>query len=151
MRRKKIFLVFILFLSFAFIYPCYSEDVILLDKTQVEETAPAEIQGEESTDITKTTPRTAEMIEKSAAWPYQNDLKDDVSPQPKQELFRVLISFMKVMLGVVICSIIIFFLALFAKKFYSIPNASSAQNTPDNLHTPNNSDEALKNFLNKTQ
>ena len=143
--RHKILTVFILLFGFTFmVKPVYSENIELLDKTVIEENISEEANDEHA--IT-TTPKTANIIEQSAASPYENDLKETVTPKPKQELFKVLNMFMKAMLLVIVSLIIIYVGLLFYKQKGPNKTDSEAQT----LKAPNNEDDALKNFLNKTQ
>lgn len=71
------------------------------------------------------------------------------------ELYRTVKMFLKVMFGVLISSIVIFFLLLFVRRFYSPIQKMSELCTDEErkelLTTPKNMCGALKNFLDKTK
>ena len=81
-------------------------------------------------------------------------LKGEVVPDTKNEGKKVFAYFLRAMLGVAFCSIILYLILMFVKKFYG-----SAFVNPDDeeyfeafdLTTPNNKQDALKAFLNRTK
>lgn len=152
MHNKIFIIITILLLGFLPVQTGHCENVELLDKAVVEENV-IDDNSDINQDVIKTTPKTANIIEQSASWPYQNDLGESLSPQPKQELFRVLKSFLKVMIGVLISSIIISLILLFVRKFYGIPenNPVNKKREEENLKSSDSQEDALKNFLNKTR
>ena len=81
-------------------------------------------------------------------------LKKEVVPDTQKEGKKVFSYFLRAMLGVAFCSIILYLILMFVKKFYG-----SAFVNPDDeeyfeafdLTTPNNKQDALKAFLNRTK
>ena len=82
-------------------------------------------------------------------------LTKKVVPDTKSELTKMVKMFLKVMLAVAISTVIIFVVLLFVRRFYSpivtledLNQDSEAKNT---LDTPQNKNDALKTFLDKTK
>lgn len=82
-------------------------------------------------------------------------LTKKVVPDTKSELTKMIKMFLKVMLAVAISTVIIFVVLLFVRRFYSpivtledLNQDSEAKNT---LDTPQNKNDALKTFLDKTK
>ena len=81
-------------------------------------------------------------------------VKKDVIPDTQKEGKKVAAYFLRAMLGVLFCSIILYLILVFVKKYYS-----SAFVNPEeeeyfeafDLTTPNNKQDALKTFLNRTK
>ncbi len=79
------------------------------------------------------------------------DVKKDVIPDPHKESKKVMALFLKTMLGVAICAVILYIVLLFIKKFYSsafVVEEDEYENL--DLSTPNNKQDALKSFLNRS-
>ena len=81
-------------------------------------------------------------------------VKKTVVPDAKQEGKKVIGLFLKVMSGVMICSIFLYFVLLLVKKYYG--SAFMAQEYEEefeiyNLTSPSNKVDALKSFLNRTK
>lgn len=82
-------------------------------------------------------------------------LTKKVVPDTKSELTKMVKMFLKVMLAVAISSVVIFVVLLFVRRFYS-PVVTMGDLNKDNdnkisLDTPQNKNEALKTFLDKTK
>ena len=81
-------------------------------------------------------------------------LKKDVVPDTQKEGKKVFAYFLRAMLGVAFCSIVLYLILIFIKKYYG-----SAFVNPEeeeyfeafDLSTPNNKQDALKAFLNRTK
>ena len=80
-------------------------------------------------------------------------VKKEVTVDTKSEGKKVFMYFFKVMSGVIICAILLYLILVFVKKFYG-----SAFNTIEedeyeelSLSTPQDKEEALKMFLNRTK
>ena len=118
--------------------------------------APTEQSLEDTTDYAKeqsvtTTPKTGEidaMVKKS---PYENTFQEKIPEQ--NEFTKAVFLFLKTMLAVVICSIIIFILLLGIRKFYGMPTVKNQDDNKieDNLKSTQNENEALQIFFNKTK
>ncbi len=79
------------------------------------------------------------------------DVKKDVIPDPHKESKKVMALFLKTMLGVAICAVILYIVLLFVKKFYSsafVVEEDEYENL--DLSTPDNKQDALKSFLNRS-
>lgn len=82
------------------------------------------------------------------------EVKKTVVPDTKKEGQKVFAYFLRAMLGVVLCAIILYFILIFVKKFYG-----SAFVNPEeeeyfeafDLSTPKTKQDALKSFLNRTK
>ena len=78
-----------------------------------------------------------------------------VVPDTKSELTKMVKMFLKVMLAVAISSVVIFVVLLFVRRFYSPMDTMEDLNKEDtkniSLDTPQNKNEALKTFLDKTK
>ncbi|MBR2068479.1 MAG: hypothetical protein IJ877_01830 [Candidatus Gastranaerophilales bacterium] len=80
-------------------------------------------------------------------------VKQSVIPDPAKEGKKVIGLFLKTMAGVGFCAIILYLILLFVKKFYSSAFISQDFEELENLDlsTPNNKNDALKSFLNRTR
>ena len=82
------------------------------------------------------------------------EVKKDVIPNTKNEGKKVMAYFLRAMLGVVFCAIVLYLILIFVKKYYG-----SAFVNPDeeeyfeafDLSTPKTKQDALKSFLNRTK
>ncbi len=83
------------------------------------------------------------------------DLTKKVVPNTRSELTKMVKMFLKVMLAVAISSVIIFAVLLFVRRFYSpavtFEDLNSDEQKRITLDTPQNKNEALKTFLDKTK
>ena len=82
-----------------------------------------------------------------------NKLKQTVVPDPSKEGKKVVGLFLKTMMAVLLCTIILYFILLFVKKFYynGFYNQDSEELDNLDLSTPNSRNDALKSFLNRTK
>lgn len=81
-------------------------------------------------------------------------LKKSVVPDPKQEGKKVIGLFIKTMLAVAFCSILLYIILYFVKKFYGNHFISKEYNKEVenlDLSTPETKEEAFRNFLNRTK
>ena len=80
-------------------------------------------------------------------------VKDTVIPDPSKEGKKVIGLFLKTMVAVGFCAVILYFILLFVKKFYSSAFVNTESEELENLYlsTPNNKQDALKSFLNRTR
>lgn len=81
-------------------------------------------------------------------------LKKEVIPDTKKEGKKVLAYFLRAMLGVAFCSIILYLILVFIKKYYGSAFANNEEEEyfeAFDLSTPNNKQDALKAFLNRTK
>lgn len=81
------------------------------------------------------------------------DIKKTVIPDTQKEGKKVLMLFVKAMFIVFLCSIVLYFILSFVKKFYGnsfSPNDIEEFESLD-LASPNSKDDALKSFLNRTK
>ena len=82
-------------------------------------------------------------------------LTKKVVPDTKSELTKMIKMFLKVMLAVAISTVIIFVVLLFVRRFYSpvvtLEDLKTDDEKKNTLDTPQNKNEALKTFLNKTK
>ncbi len=80
-------------------------------------------------------------------------VKKSVVPDPHKEGKKVIGLFIKTMLAVIICSVLLYLILLFSKRFYtkSLINSESEELETFDLSTPNNKNDALKSFLNRTK
>lgn len=80
------------------------------------------------------------------------ELTKNVIPNTGVELIKLISMFGKVMFGVALASLILYFLLLFVKRFFNQPIQTSSEEDFDirNLNSPKNTDEALKSFLDRT-
>ena len=83
-------------------------------------------------------------------------LTKKVVPDTRSELTKMVKMFLKVMLAVAISTVVIFVVLLFVRRFYSpivtLDDLSADDKERKNsLETPQNKNEALKTFLNKTK
>ncbi len=81
------------------------------------------------------------------------NIKDSVVPDPSKEGKKVVGLFFKTMAGVLFCTILIYLMLLIYKKFQagSFSNAEYDELDTLDLSTPNNRNDALKSFLNRTK
>ena len=82
-------------------------------------------------------------------------LTNKVVPDTKSELAKMVKMFLKVMIAVAVSSVVIFVVLLFVRRFYS-PVAAFDESGENNekrntLDTPQNKNEALRTFLDKTK
>ena len=80
-------------------------------------------------------------------------IKESVVPDPNKEGKKVIGLFLKTMIAVVFCAILLYIILFFVKKYYASSFTSSDSEELDDfdLSTPNNKNDALKSFLNKTK
>ncbi len=80
-------------------------------------------------------------------------IKESVVPDPNKEGKKVIGLFLKTMIAVLFCAVILYFILLFVKKYYAGSFFSSDSEDLDDfdLSTPNSKNDALKSFLNKTK
>ena len=79
------------------------------------------------------------------------DVKKDVIPDPHKESKKVMALFLRTMMGVAICAVILYFVLLFVKKFYNsafIVEEDEYENL--DLSTPDNKQDALRSFLDRS-
>lgn len=81
-------------------------------------------------------------------------VKKSVVPDTKKESKKVMALFLRAMCAVILCAILLYFILIFVKKYYG----SAFVNVDDeeyfetlDLSTPNNKQDALKSFLNRTR
>jgi hypothetical protein len=82
-----------------------------------------------------------------------NAVQKSVVPDPKSEGKKVLTLFIKTMTLCGICALLLYIILLFIRKFYSsafVPQEPQEFEELD-LTTPENKQEALKSFLNRTK
>ena len=80
-------------------------------------------------------------------------LKQSVVPDPSKEGKKVVGLFLKTMAAVAFCVVLLYAILLFVKKYYFVNfsgNESEELESLD-LSTPNNRNDALKSFLNRTK
>lgn len=85
--------------------------------------------------------------------PNANDeLTKTVVPNMQLELIKLVLMFGKVMAGVVIASLLLYFVLLFTKKYFHPPLPPRGEEDFDirDLNSPKSTDEALKSFLDRT-
>ena len=82
-----------------------------------------------------------------------NEVKKNVVPDAKQEGKKVIGLFLKTMMAVAFCAIILYVILVFVKKFYGSAFALDVQDEYEelNLSSPETKEEALKSFLNRTK
>jgi len=78
-------------------------------------------------------------------------VKQAVVPDTKKEGKKIIMLFLKTMMAVAFCTVIIYIILLFVKKFYSSAFVNQEVDEYENLDlaTPNTKQEALKSFLNR--
>ena len=108
-------------------------------------------------------PSSGEIEKNSFQEPYdKSDLKDEVVPKSQSELFRVVAMFVKVMAAVLLSAGLIYLILLVYRKYcyrgetdeYDGPMPQSTGSMPEisgDLKSPQDENEALKNFLNQTK
>lgn len=119
------------------------EDVLV--DPMAKDTAPPEI---------RTVPLTSKMDVASEVKPYDDkNIPKGNLPEPKSELQKLVFMFLKVLGAVVVCSLVLYVLLLFVRRFYSQGPAGflSDEGLKDNLKSSQNESEALRSFLNKTK
>lgn len=81
------------------------------------------------------------------------NVKKGVVPDTKKEGKKVMWLFLKTMIAVAFCTIIIYIVLLFVKKFYGSAFVNREVDEYENLDlsAPNNRQEALKSFLNRVK
>lgn len=80
-------------------------------------------------------------------------VKKSVVPNSHNESKKVFGLFLKTMLAVAICAILLYFILVFVKKFYSSSFMPTEDESIENLDlaTPNNRQDAIRSFLNRTK
>ena len=80
-------------------------------------------------------------------------VRKSVVPDAKQEGKKVIGLFLKTMMAVAFCAVILYIILLFVKKYYGSAFVSNDYEELEvlDLGTPTNKVEALKSFLNKTK
>lgn len=82
-------------------------------------------------------------------------LTKKVVPDTRSELTKMVKMFLKVMLAVAISSVVIFLVLLFVRRFYApmvtLEDLNVDEEKKITLDTPQNKNEALKTFLDKTK
>ena len=80
-------------------------------------------------------------------------VKKSVVPDAKKEGKKVVGLFLKTMMAVAFCSVILYLILLFVKKFYGSAFVSNDFDEFEalDLSTPTNKTDALKSFLNRTK
>lgn len=108
-------------------------------------------------------PSSGEIEKNSFQEPYdKSDLKNEVVPATQGEIFRILVMFLKVMAAVLVCALVIYLILLVTRKYYykaetqeqedKTPQAApAAPEINGDLKSPNDENEALKNFLSQTK
>ena len=79
------------------------------------------------------------------------NVKEDVIPDTHKESKKVMALFLKTMMGVAISAVLLYIVLLFIKKFYrsALVDEEDEYESLD-LSTPNNKQDALKSFLNRS-
>lgn len=108
-------------------------------------------------------PSSGEIEKNSFQEPYdKSDLKNEVVPATQGEIFRILVMFLKVMAAVLACAVVIYLMLLVVRKYYYKAETKEYEDkTPQtppaapeingDLKSPNDENEALKNFLSQTK
>ena len=81
-------------------------------------------------------------------------VKKNVVPDVSKEGKKVIGLFLKTMVGVGFCAVLLYIILFFAKKYYFknySPDDDSEELEHLDLSTPNNRNDALKSFLNRTK
>ena len=80
-------------------------------------------------------------------------VRKSVVPDAKQEGKKVIRLFLKTMMAVAFCAVILYVILIFVKKYYGSAFVSNDYEELEvlDLGTPTNKVEALKSFLNKTK
>jgi len=81
-------------------------------------------------------------------------IKKTVVPDTKKEGKKVFAYFLRAMLGVVLCAIILYLILVFVKKFYGSAFVNLEEEEyfeAFDLSTPKTKQDALKSFLNRTK
>ncbi len=137
--RYKVILVGLI-ICFAFIHPMpYCEAVIPV------------VQETNQNELIENSPNVADLdID-----PINTDkVKKDVVPNTQNEIKKVIGLFIKTMISVAFCAILLYVILLFVKKYYgSAFTQNSDDDKYDNLEltTPDDKISALKSFLNRTK
>ena len=93
-------------------------------------------------------------IEDSDIKPIDTDnIKNSIVPDSHKESKKVFSLFLKMMFGVAICAILLYFSLLFIRKYYSNAFLPSNDDEIENLDlaVPNNKQDAIRSFLNRTK
>lgn len=79
------------------------------------------------------------------------EVKQGVVPDTKKESKKIMMLFLKTMMAVAFCTVIIYVILVFVKKFYGSAFVNREVDEYENLDlaTPNSKDEALKGFLDR--
>lgn len=119
-------------------------------QTNVEQNLEDTTDFSEESSVT-TTPMTGEIDSMVVKSPYENNFQEKTPEQ--NEFTRAVFMFLKTMLAVALCSIIIFIILLGVKKFYGVPTMKTENNPQieDNLKPTQTESEALQIFFNKTK
>ncbi len=164
-KVKKILYVFIVsaIISLPVAAPVFAlPELPPLEAIEQNNVTPEEINQpvEQSVEIK---PSSGEIERNSFQEPYdRSDLKNEVVPTSGGELFRVAIMFLKVMAAVLLCGGAIYLLLWLVKKYYYKGETSARQDFSQqitgssienggDLKSPQDENEALKNFLNQTK
>ena len=80
-------------------------------------------------------------------------VKDTVVPDPSKEGKKVIGLFIKTMMAVAFCAIVIYLILIFVKKFFASAFINHDFEELENLDlaTPNNKQDAIRSFLNRTK
>ena len=80
-------------------------------------------------------------------------VKKNVVPDTKQEGKKLIGLFLKSMIMVAFCAVILYIILVFVKKYYGSAFVSNEYEEIESLDltTPNNKQDALKSFLNRTK
>ena len=139
-----------------------SENPVVQTDTQVEEvvdTGSVDVQENNVEDINDEMGLGEQrqiVIDDVQSSPNDNTaLTKKVVPDTRLELTKMVKMFLKVMLAVAISSVVIFVVLLFVRRFYAPMVTLEDLNADDDkkitLDTPQNKNEALKTFLDKTK
>ncbi len=139
-----------------------SENPVVQTDTQVEEvvdTGSVDVQENSVEDINDEMGLGEQrqiVIDDVQSSPNDNTaLTKKVVPDTRSELTKMVKMFLKVMLAVAISSVVIFVVLLFVRRFYAPMVTLEDLNADDDkkitLDTPQNKNEALKTFLDKTK
>lgn len=139
-----------------------SENPVVQTDTQVEEvvdTGSVDVQENNVEDINDQMGLGEQrqiVIDDVQSSPNDNTaLTKKVVPDTRLELTKMVKMFLKVMLAVAISSVVIFVVLLFVRRFYAPMVTLEDLNADDDkkitLDTPQNKNEALKTFLDKTK
>ena len=141
MLKKVHRLLLTLVVATMLITPVVAEDEIPVSRGISQQGSSELIQNEINVEDSDIKPINTESVKKS------------VVPDPHKEGKKVVGLFIKTMLAVIICSALLYLILLFSKRFYakSLINSESEELETFDLSTPNNKNDALKSFLNRTK